>query len=219
MVIGTVISSHGGLFIISVDGKEISCTARGALRQKNMTPYCGDRVEAEESAGEYVIKSILPRKNEIIRPPLANLDCLVFVSSSVDPVPNLLNLDKFTAVSVYKGISPVMVFTKSDLFDPEPYAEVYRGIFPTFCIDNVTGEGTDALRNELIGKFSALCGNSGVGKSSLLNNLLPGAGAKTGEISKKLGRGRHTTRRTDIYPLPGGGFIADTPGFAAFSTV
>lgn len=171
-----------------------------------------------QSSGENVISEILPRKNEIVRPPLANLDQIVFVCASADPPPNLLNLDKFTAVSVYKGISPVIVFTKTDIGDADKYAEIYRDIFPTFCIDNGTGAGVDDLKDTLRGKFSALCGNSGVGKSSLLNNLIPGAMARTGEISRKLGRGKNTTRRTDIFPLPEGGYIADTPGFAAFST-
>ncbi len=215
---GVIISSHGGLFKVAADGGTVSCTARGIFRAKNITPYCGDNVEIEESAGEYVIKNILPRKNEIVRPPLANLDQLVFVCSAADPPPNLRNLDKFTAVSVYKGIMPVIVFTKSDLCDPEKYAEIYRGVFPTYCIDNLSGSGAEQLKDVLKDKFSALCGNSGVGKSSLINNLLPGVYAETGEISRKLGRGKNTTRRTDIYPLSYGGYIADTPGFAAFST-
>ncbi len=216
---GRVISAYGGSFkVLSESGEEFTCTARGALRAKDKSPYCGDTVETEIAAGEYVIKDILPRKNEIVRPPLANLDQIVFVSSAVSPPPNILNLDKFTAVSVFKGILPVMVFTKSDLGDAEKYVGLYRDIFPTFSVDNVTGEGAEDVKKALSGKFSALCGNSGVGKSSLLNNLIPGAGAKTGDISRKLRRGKNTTRRTDIFPLPGGGFLADTPGFAAFST-
>ena len=215
---GVITSSFGGTFRVVAEEHEYICTARGTLRNKSVSPVCGDNVEIEKSGEEYVISGILPRKNEIVRPPLANLDQLVFVSSSVDPVPNILNLDKFTAVSIFKGIDPVIVFTKPDLGDVESCAAVYRQVFPTFCVDNVTGDGIEALMDALKGKFSALCGNSGVGKSSLLNNLIPGIDAKTGEISRKLGRGKHTTRRTEIYPFPGGGFIADTPGFAAFST-
>ena len=215
---GVITSSFGGSFRVAAEGEEFVCTARGTLRNKSLSPICGDFVEIEKSGDEYVIAGIFPRKNEIVRPPLANLDQLVFVSSATEPAPNILNLDKFTAVSVYKGIEPVIVFTKNDLKNAEEYAAIYRGIFPTFCIDNSTGAGVDELIVALIGKFSALAGNSGVGKSSLLNNLVPGIEAKTGEISRKLGRGRHTTRRTEIYPLPGGGYIADTPGFAAFST-
>ena len=199
------------------DGREYVCRARGVLRKGALSPVCGDAVTLDISS-EPVITGILPRKNEIVRPPLANLDCLIFVSSTAEPAPNLMNLDKFTAVSVFKGIEPVIVFTKSDIADPEKYAEIYRGIFPVFMVNNVTGEGCEELLAVLRGKFSAFAGNSGVGKSSLLNNLLPNANARTGEISRKLGRGRHTTRRTEVFELPGGGYIADTPGFAAFST-
>ena len=215
---GVIISSFGDSFKVLTDSGEYTCRARGVLRNKDLCPICGDRVSVELEGGEAVISNIFPRKNEIVRPPLANLDRLVFVLSTVDPVPNLRMLDKFTAVSVYKGIAPVIVFTKTDRCGSEKYEDIYRGIFPVFSVNNITGEGADELFNELVGSFSALTGNSGVGKSSLLNRLCPEAGAETGEISRKLRRGRNTTRRTEIYPLKGGGYIADTPGFAAFST-
>lgn len=215
---GVIISSFGDSFRVVAEGEEYICRARGVLRNKSQSPVCGDYVTVEKSGEESVITAIMPRKNEIVRPPLANLDQLVFVCSTVEPAPNILALDKFTAVSVFKGIDPIIVFTKTDKADFEKYFDIYNGIFPTFAINNLTGEGTDRLREALKGKFSALAGNSGVGKSSLLNNLCPDINAKTGEISRKLGRGRHTTRRTEIYPLPDGGYIADTPGFAAFST-
>ncbi len=215
---GMIISAFGTGFKVGAEGREIICTARGSFRSRELAPLCGDEAEVEEHAGEYVITKIYPRRNEIVRPPLANLDSIVFVCSAVSPSPNLLNLDKFTAVSVFKGIKPVIAITKTDLYDPEEYAKIYRPIFPTFLIDNITGEGAEELLAEIRGSFSALCGNSGVGKSSLLNNLIPGAEAEVGEISEKLGRGKNTTRRTDILRLPGGGYLADTPGFAAFST-
>lgn len=215
---GVIISSFGDSFRVAAEGKEYICRARGNLRTKSQSPVCGDFVLLDVSGDEPVISEICPRKNEIIRPPLANLDVLILVCSTVEPSPNILTLDKFAAVSVFKGISPVIVFTKSDRADPEKYLSLYRGVFPVFAVDNITGRGTDELLSELSGKFSALTGNSGVGKSSLLNNLCPDISVKTGEISRKLGRGKHTTRRTEIYPLPTGGYIADTPGFAAFST-
>ncbi len=215
---GVITSSFGDSFTVAAEGKLYTCRARGTFRNRDLCPICGDRVEISGSGEETIITELYPRKNEIVRPPLANLDQLVFVCSVIEPPPNILNLDKFTAVSVYKGIAPVIVFTKTDKSDVGRYADIYRGVFPTYKIDNLTGEGTDELREALKGKFSALAGNSGVGKSSLLNNLCPEINARTGEISRKLGRGRHTTRRTEIFPLPGGGYIADTPGFAAFST-
>ena len=214
---GMIVSSFGDSFRVIAEGEEYICRAKGILRMGDVRPVCGDKVLLD-LCEEPVITRILPRKNEIVRPPLANLDCLVFVCSTVEPAPDILNLDKFTAVSVFKGIMPVIVFTKSDIVDPEKYLKLYRGVFPTFAVDNTTGEGTEKLLEVLRGKFSALAGNSGVGKSSLINNLLPGLNARIGEISLKLGRGRHTTRRIEIYPLPMGGYIADTPGFAAFST-
>ena len=215
---GVITSSFGDSFKVVAEDKEYTCRARGVLRNRSQSPVCGDFVTVELSGDETVITEILPRKNEIVRPPLANLDQIVFVCSTVEPAPNILNLDKFTAVSVFKGIAPIIVFTKTDKCDPEKYMSLYRGVFPVFAVDNITGEGIDPLREAMKDKFSALCGNSGVGKSSLLNNLVPDINAKTGEISRKLGRGRHTTRRTEIYPLPSGGYLADTPGFAAFST-
>lgn len=215
---GIIISSYGDSFRVLADGEEYVCRARGALRNKDVSPMCGDFVSVELSGSEAVISGIFPRKNEIVRPPLANLDRLVFVCSTVDPVPNLRALDKFTAVSVYKGIIPVIVFTKTDKCGSESFEKIYRGVFPVFSVNNLTGEGVSELYDVLKGSFSALAGNSGVGKSSLLNNLCPKAGAVTGEISRKLKRGKNTTRRTEIYPLTDGGYIADTPGFAAFST-
>lgn len=214
---GVITSAFGDSFKVFAEGKEYTVSARGSLRIKSKSPICGDNVILD-IVGEPVISEILPRRNEIIRPPLANLDCIVLVCSAVEPPPDILTLDKFTAVAVFKGIAPIIVFTKSDKGDPEKYAEIYRNIFPTFCVDNLTGSGVDGLRPLLKDKFSALAGNSGVGKSSLINNLLPGAEAVTGEISRKLGRGKNTTRRTEIHVLPGGGYLADTPGFAAFST-
>lgn len=215
---GIIISSFGDSFRVAAEGEEYICRARGALRNKPQSPLCGDRVTVETVDGERVITEIFPRKNEIVRPPMANLEQLVFVCSTTEPPPNILNLDKFTAVSVFKGIAPLIVFTKTDKGDPARYIGIYRDIFPTFEINNLTGSGIEPLREALKGRFSALCGNSGVGKSSLLNNLLPHAGAVTGEISQKLKRGKNTTRRTEIFALLEGGYIADTPGFAAFST-
>ena len=215
---GIIVSSFGDSFKVLADGEEYTVRARGALRNRAVSPICGDRVEIVGEGEEAVISEILPRRNEIVRPPLANLDMLVFVCSTAEPPPNILNLDKFTAVSVYKGIQPVIVFTKTDRADPERFMSHYRGVFPVFAVDNLTGEGVSELVEAIKGRFSALAGNSGVGKSSLLNNLCPNINAATGEISKKLGRGKNTTRRTEIHPLPCGGYIADTPGFAAFST-
>lgn len=217
---GTIISSLGGTFKVDARGNEYICKARGVFRNRQITPICGDdvTVEIDPVANEGIIVDVLDRKNEIIRPPLANLDQLVFVISTCEPYPNLLLLDKFLAVSVYKNISPAIVFTKTDKVPADEYVKIYSPIFPTFCVDNSTGEGVDKVKELLHDKFSAFTGNSGAGKSTLLNNICPDLNLTTNEISRKLGRGKHTTRRVDIYPLDGGGYVADTPGFSTFNT-
>lgn len=217
---GTIISSLGGTFKVAAQGNEYICKARGVFRNRQITPICGDNVtvEIDPLSGEGVITDVLERKNEIIRPPLANLDQLVFVISTCEPYPNLLLLDKFLAVSIYKDISPAIVFTKTDKAPADEYVKIYSDIFPTFCVDNSTGEGVERVKELLRDKFSAFTGNSGAGKSTLLNNICPNLDLATNEISRKLGRGKHTTRRVDIYPLADGGYVADTPGFSTFNT-
>ncbi len=216
---GTIISSLGGQYKVASDGEEYICAAKGAFRAKEITPYCGDNVSFEVSESSMpVIMDISQRKNEIIRPPLANLDQIVFVISTCEPIPNLLLLDKFMAVAEYKGIASAVVFTKTDKAPADKYVGIYSNICPTFTVNNISGDGCEQVKNALSGKFSALAGNSGSGKSSLLNNICPELNIETSEISRKLGRGKHTTRRIDIYKLGNGGYIADTPGFSTFET-
>lgn len=196
------------------------CKARGIFRKKGVSPCCGDNVsisvEKEQSG---MIEEILPRRSQIIRPPLANLDVLVFVSSVCEPKPNLLLLDEFIAIAEYKKIVPVVVFTKIDKQDSSQYAEIYRKAGLTvFEVNNMTGEGSGCVKQFLMGKLSAFTGNTGVGKSSLLNRIFPELDLATNEISEKLGRGKHTTRHVQLFKLEGGGYIADTPGFSSFDT-
>lgn len=196
------------------------CKARGIFRKKGVSPCCGDNVsisvEKEQSG---MIEEILPRRSQIIRPPLANLDVLVFVSSVCEPKPNLLLLDEFIAIAEYKKIVPVVVFTKIDKQDSSQYAEIYRKAGLTvFEVNNMTGEGSGCVKQFLMGKLSAFTGNTGVGKSSLLNRIFPDLDLATNEISEKLGRGKHTTRHVQLFKLEGGGYIADTPGFSSFDT-
>ncbi|MCD7847647.1 MAG: ribosome small subunit-dependent GTPase A [Oscillospiraceae bacterium] len=217
---GVIISSFGtGYKVASLDGEIYTCKAKGIFRQRNISPCCGDRVTVETAEGvEPLITEVHPRKNEIIRPPLANLDQMVFIMSTCEPPPNLLMLDKFSAVAQYKGIESVIVFTKTDKQPADDYVKIYRGVYPVFEVNNETGEGCDEVKKALQGKFSAFCGNSGSGKSSTINNICPELGLATAEISKSLGRGKHTTRRVDIFELDCGGYIADTPGFSTFET-
>ena len=213
---GMIIKAVGGLYTVeSPDGSICACKARGIFRRQGISPCTGDRVRVENEC----ITEILPRKNELIRPPLANLDKLFFVLSVCDPAPNLLLLDRFLAVCMYKSIRPVLVFTKLDLAGAEHYAAIYRGTaFPIYYADYDDPESIEAVSRELADSLSAFTGNSGVGKSTLLNALDVNLQLETGDISKKLGRGRHTTRETALYTLPNGGRVADTPGFSTFET-
>lgn len=193
------------------------CKARGNFRNKKIIPLVGDDVEisVNENA-ENRIENILERKNSLVRPPLANIDQLFIVSSIVDPFINTYNIDKMTALAEYKGIEPIIVLTKIDLSDDyEKYAETYISSgFTVITCNNLNGEGSEKVLPLLKEKISAFSGNTGVGKSSLLNAIDPRLSLKTGETSKKLGRGKHTTRHCELFKV-GGGYVADTPGFSS----
>lgn len=166
--------------------------------------------------GTGVIEVLRERRNMLVRPPVANLDLLAVVASVTDPSPNTLVMDKMIALAEINGIEPVIVITKTDLKAPDALEEIYRRAgFAVFVVSAQAPESIEPLRKVLSGKLSAFTGNSGVGKSSLLNRLDPRLSRETGETSKKLGRGRHTTRTTVLYRQPGGGYIADTPGFSS----
>ena len=217
---GIIVKLIGGTYSVCASDAVYECKARGVFRKKGVAPVCGDNVLFEVSSdGSGVIYEVLPRKSIIIRPPVANLDCLVLVNSVAEPSPNFELIDKFSAVAVFKNIEPVIVFTKTDLQSADKLLKIYKDVgFKSFSVDNITGTGVDELGEYLKGKISAFTGNTGVGKSSLLNNIFEGLCLDTAEVSKKLGRGKHTTRHTQLYPLNGGGYIADTPGFSTFET-
>ncbi|MBO7395563.1 MAG: ribosome small subunit-dependent GTPase A [Ruminococcus sp.] len=212
---GIIIKCLGGLYTVESPDGIFECKARGVFRARGISPAVGDSVTV--SGG--VITEIGERRNYLIRPPLANLDRILFVVSTVSPAPNFLILDKFIAIAEYKGIEPVVVITKTDLGDGRAVREVYDSIgVKTVEIDYSDEESVQRVRELLNGKISAFTGNSGAGKSTLLNAVDPTLNIATGEISKKLGRGRHTTRHAELYKLTGGGYIADTPGFSTFET-
>ena len=213
---GLIIKSIGGLYTVESPDGIYECVARGIFRKEGRSPCVGDTVTFSD---EKVIKDIMPRRNHIIRPPLANLDQLIFVVSVCEPAPNLLLLDKFIAIAEYKNIKPVVVITKVDLDRSDNICSVYTRVGIDVVIIDYTDDSTvQKLKSMLAGKISAFTGNSGVGKSTLLNAIDSTLGIRTGEISKKLGRGRHTTRESRLYKLEGGGYIADTPGFSTFET-
>jgi ribosome biogenesis GTPase len=215
MTQGLIVKCLGGLYTVESPDGIYECKARGVFRNKGISPYVGDTVTMEDG----VITEIAQRRNCIIRPPLANLDQLVFVVSTCSPAPNYLILDKFIAIAEYKGIRPVVVITKTDLGDSLPVREVYSSIgIDVLEADYSDESSVQEVRDMLAGKISAFTGNSGAGKSTLLNAVDPTLDIPTAEISRKLGRGRHTTRHAELYRLSGGGYIADTPGFSTFDT-
>ncbi len=207
--------SIGGFYYVRSEDKEYECKARGSFRKKGSSPVAGDRVEISvPDEGYCAIEQILPRKNKLKRPALANIDALVIVCSTVDPQPNFTVIDKMTAAAVNNGMTPVLAVSKNDIKNGDEVCEIYRksGIKVFQCSPDDKSE-TDALRDYLKGKVSAFTGNSGVGKSTLLNMLFPSLELATGQISEKLGRGRHTTRVVELFELDGC-FVADTPGFS-----
>ena len=215
---GLVRKGIGGFYTVETPEGIYTCTARGKFRKARISPYAGDRVRIlGEEDGTGALEEILPRKNFLVRPPIANIDQLFIVTSLRDPSPDPLILDKTIAAAELVQVAPVLVLTKTDLDDASPLQEIYSvaGI-PCFAVSSVTGEGVDQVGALLEGRISAFTGNSGMGKSTLLNALFPDLQLKTGEISQKLGRGRHTTREVELYKLEGGGYVADTPGFSTF---
>lgn len=213
---GLILESLGGLYTVETeDGELLKLKARGIFRKDGRSPCAGDRCVVRDG----VISGIEERKNSIIRPPLANLDVMVFVVSTCEPAPNLTLLDKFIAVCEYKSIEPVIAVTKVDLKANEMIPEIYGkiGISVVVC-DYGSSEGLDIIREKIRGRICAFTGNTGAGKSTLLNHLAPELEIKTAEISHKLGRGRHTTRVSRLYKLFDG-YAADTPGFSSFDTM
>lgn len=202
----------GGFYYVKTENGMVECRARGILRKRGLTPVAGDFVRL---GADNTIEEILPRKNVFVRPPVANLDVLFLVASTTQPVPSTLILDQLTAAAVHKGVQPVLVITKADIGAVDYLRQSYaKSTVPLIALNYQTGEGLDEVRGWIQGHLCAFCGNSGVGKSTLLNTLAPELARETGGISHKLGRGRHTTREVEIFEVCGGR-LADTPGFAS----
>lgn len=216
---GKIIKGIGGFYYVEADDVIYECKARGNFRKQGKTPLVGDNVEFSVNQANNIdnaIECILERKNDMVRPPLANIDTLFIIASLVDPKINPQIIDKLIAIAEYKNIEPVLVLTKTDL-EPnyQQYVDIYQNAgFKVIVCDNVSGKGADEVKALLKGKISAFTGNTGVGKSTLLNNIAPDLQLATGETSKKLGRGRHTTRHCELFKICGG-YIADTPGFSS----
>lgn len=214
---GRIVKTVADLFYVQAGERIIPCKARGIFRKTGQTPLAGDRVICSEDAnGEGRIEEILPRSNYLDRPAVANIDRLVLIVSTADPAPVPLLIDRMTALAFDREIQPVLVLNKTDLADADRLLAIYRTVpMPVLTCCAATGEGVEALRATLSAPgISVLSGNSGVGKSSLLNRVDPALGLATGAISKKLGRGRHTTRHVELFAV-GEGYVADTPGFSS----
>lgn len=218
-ITGTILKGIGGFYYVDTADGVIECKARGKFRKTVGKPIVGDRVTVGvQSDGTGYLMEIAPRRNQLIRPALANIDLLVAVASAAPPVTDPFLVDKVLAIAENKGIEPLVVVNKTDLDSGDELIASYElaGI-GVLAVSAETGEGVDKLRACIAGKTAAFAGNSGVGKSSLLNRLLPGFGAEVGAISDRIGRGRHTTRHIELVPLDGG-YLADTPGFSSFDT-
>ena len=213
---GLIIKGIDGFYYVEAAEEIYECKAKGIFRRQKITPVAGDRVVISvRENGQNTIDEILERKNYLNRPPVANIDKLFIVSSVCEPNPNLFIIDRLTVIAQHSGIKPIVVFTKTDLKPCGDLLEIYKKAGIDCCaVSCVTGENTDFIKNELNGCISAFTGNTGVGKSSLLNAIEPSLKLSTGEISSKLGRGRHTTRHAELYKI-NGGYVADTPGFSS----
>ncbi len=215
---GIIRKALSGFYYVD-DGEGVfSCRARGKHRHNRLTPLVGDRVRFTPlEAGAGALDEILPRKNEFYRPAVANIDLLVVVASQAVPVTDPFLIDRVAAIAASRGCETLICVNKCDLEPGEDLARIYeRAGFPTLRVSAETGEGIEELRRSLAGKVCAFTGNSGVGKSSILNALEAGFGLATGEVSDRLGRGRHTTRHVELFRLSCGALAADTPGFSSF---
>ena len=211
---GRIIKAISGFYYVETTDNTYECKARGSFRKTSKTPVVGDLVTISiPESGYPTVEEIHKRKNSIVRPPMANIDTLVIVCSTVSPAPNYTVIDKMTATAVYNNIEPVIVISKSDIKSGEEIYNIYNSTgIKTILYSSVTGEGVDEIYSLLPNKITAFIGNSGVGKSTLLNKLFPDFQLKTGEVSDKLGRGRHTTRTVELLKF-NGGYVCDTPGF------
>lgn len=219
---GTILKALSGFYYVD-DGSSApltTCKARGRFRHEKITPLVGDAVEFTKLPdGSGMVDEILPRKNEFQRPSVANIDRLVIIVSGAIPVTDPFLIDRMVSIAEWKGCEPIICINKCDLNEAEELLETYRGAgFCTLRVSAETGEGLDGLYAAIAGKVSAFTGNSGVGKSSILNALEPDFQRPVGEVSDKLGRGRHTTRHVELFRLKNGAIVADTPGFSSFDT-
>ncbi len=220
MTEGRIQKALSGFYYVDTGAEVLTCRARGKFRKDGLSPLVGDRVQVRElGKGEGFVEAVLPRKNAFERPAAANIDQLVVIASAAIPRTDPFLIDRIAAIAALKGCEVVLLLNKCDLDPAEELYGIYTAAgFPTLRVSAETGEGLDTLIPLIAGKLSAFTGNSGVGKSSILNALDPTFHLKTGEISTALGRGRHTTRHVELFRLGCGAEVIDSPGFSSFET-
>ena len=218
MTEGVIIKALSGFYYVKTAEGVLECKARGRFRLDGTSPLVGDRVQCSlDAQGRGRIDRVEERKNWFVRPTVANIDALVFVAANTNPVTDPFLIDRVSVIAEESDCDLIVCLNKTDLNAGEDLYQIFTGAgFPVIRTSAETGEGIEELRIALRGKISAFTGNSGVGKSSLLNRLLPELNIPTAEVSEKLGRGKHTTRHTELFELEEGSYVADTPGFASF---
>lgn len=217
---GRIEKALSGFYYVNTGRETLQCRARGKFRKEGISPLVGDWVEVRElGSGEGFIEQIEPRKNVFSRPAAANIDQLVILASGAIPVTEPFLIDRIAAIAALKGTEVLLVLNKCDLDPAQELYDIYHdSAIRVIRTSAVTGEGLEELRQAVTGKLNVFTGNSGVGKSSILNALAPQFALPVGEVSKALGRGRHTTRHTEMFPLDEATWIIDTPGFSSFDT-
>lgn len=216
---GRIVRSLSGFYDVQTPAGVVTCRGRGSLRRGGESPLTGDMVEITVEGGKGMVERILPRKNAFVRPAVANVDALVVFAANVNPVTEPFLIDRVAAIAGDQGVEVYICINKCDLDPAVDLERIYtRAGFPVIRASAQTGEGVAQLRSLLSGKLTAFTGNTGVGKSSMLNALCPGLKLATGQVSQKLGRGRHTTRHVELFALDDNTYVADTPGFASFDT-
>ena len=216
---GRIVRSLSGFYDVQTSHGVVTCRGRGSLRKGGLTPLTGDMVVISEENGKGMVEKLLPRKNRFIRPAVANVDALVVFAANVNPITEPFLIDRVAAIAGDQDVPVYICVNKCDLDPGLDLVRIYTHAgFAVIQASAETGEGVEALRKLIKGKLTAFTGNTGVGKSSMLNALCPTLGLATGEVSQKLGRGRHTTRHVELYCLEPDTFVADTPGFSSFDT-
>lgn len=213
---GIIIKGIGGFYYVkAADGNVYECKARGIFRNEKIIPVIGDNVRIETDGAKGAVTDIFPRRTQLVRPSVANIDMLVLVAAAASPDPNLFLIDKMLINAQINGIQPIICINKTDLTEGKELADIYTNAgYKVISVCAKENIGIDALLDAVKGKISAFAGLSGVGKSSILN-ILTGNALETGAVSEKIQRGKHTTRHVELFELPQGGFVLDTPGFSS----